>query len=460
MTYTQQQQENLVKVDFTNAHRRLPPQNVETEEWILGGIMLDPNAIARIADVLEPEAFYINAHKEIYKAALALHSLNRPTDLVCVMTWLYDNDLLEKVGGQNKLVQLVDRTVSSINIDVYAKLVTDKYLRRQLIYAGNEIVQLGYETHLDLEEVLDSSEQKVFSITEASEAATTEVEAPIDIMLRVYDQLRQPKLKGHPTGIIELDALIGGLKRKRFYIVAGRSSMGKTQFATYCAAHLLKAKQPVIFFSAEMDRDQIMTRVLAWESGVDSKAIDEGTVTSAEDFNKLGAAINTLSDIPLWLDDTDGSSLTPMKIRSTIRRAASKYGKPALVVLDYLQLLGDESGKSNRVTELDGLSRACKSISQEFDVPFMALAQINRSTEQQSNKRPGISQIRECGAIEQDADVIILLYREDYYNPNTNDKGICEIIVGKQRGGPTGTVKTIFKPETSRFLNIAKRDFD
>lgn len=452
--YAQNNQSKVVELNFGGLPG-LPPQNVEAEEAILGGILIDPNAMSRIVDSLRPEAFYIHQHREIYKAALAIHGADRPCDLMMVTTWLYDHEMLERVGGQCKLAELCDRTVSAVNIDRYADMVMDKYHRRQLIQAGNEIVELGHEIASELEDVMGRAEQKVFSLSH-SEVVAPAVEEPLDIMIRIYDQLNSPKLKGLPSDINDLDVLIGGFKRKKLYVVAGRSGMGKTQFAVNLAINVVKQKAPVVAFSAEMDRDEWMTRFMAWESGVDSKKIEEGTIESQEDYTRLADALGTLSDIPLYLDDTPGSALTPARIRSTIRRATLKYGKPALVVLDYLQLLGDESGSGNRVTELDKIANGCKAIAKEFDVPFVALAQINRATESQSNKRPVISQLRESGAIEQAADVILMLYREDYYDPNASEKGVCEIIVGKQRGGPTGTVKAIFKPETSRFLNIAQ----
>ena len=451
--------ENLLEVRFGGeVDATIPPQNLEAEEAILGGILLDPHAFGRITDILVPEAFYMGVHREIYKASLALHSANRPTDLMMVSTWLYDHDQLERVGGQAKLVQLVEQTVSAVNIDRYAELVMDKYLRRQLIHAGNEVVELGYETSQELPEILDQAEQKIFQLSHQT-ATTQEVEQPIDILLRIYDQLNSDKAKGQRTGIHDLDALIGGMKRKKLYIIAGRSGMGKTQLAVNLAAQFLKNQQPVIFFSAEMDRDELMTRVLAWESGVDSKKIEEGSVTAPEDFTRLEEAISRLSEIPLWLSDITGAELTPTVIRSAIRRATARYGKPALIVLDYLQLLGSESASVNRVGELDKLANGAKNIAKEFDVPFVALAQINRGADSQNDKRPRMEHLRESGGIEQAADVIVMLYRDEYYNQNSPDRGICELIVRKQRGGPTGTVKTIFQPETSRFLNIAKREF-
>jgi len=431
----------------------LPPQSVDAEESILGGILLDREAIGRVADILPANAFYITAHKEIYKAALTLQQQGKPTDLMSVTTWLYDHELLEKVGGQSKLAQLVERTVSAVNVDRYAELVMEKYQRRQLIQAGNEIVQLGYETSVELETVLDQSEQKIFSLTQ--QESTQTVESAFDILTRIYNGLESKEV-AHKTGLYDLDSIIGGLKAKKLYVVAGRSGMGKTQLAVFLAYQMLNAPQPVVFFSAEMDKDALMRRILACESGIDSQRIEERNLHDDE-YAPLVKAIDRLREIPLYLDDTSGVNLTPTRIRSGIRKATAMYGKPGLIVLDYLQLLGSEAGNTNRVTELDRIANSCKAIAKEFDVPFVALAQINRSVEGQNNKRPSISQLRESGAIEQAADVILLLYRDDYYNPQTPDKDTVEIIVGKHRDGRTGTAKALFKPEVSHFLNLAKK---
>ncbi|NEP13246.1 MAG: replicative DNA helicase [Symploca sp. SIO2C1] len=428
----------------------LPPQNIDAEEAILGGILLDPEAMSRIVDILYPQAFYINVHRNIYEAALALYLVGKPTDLMSVTTFLYDHKTLDKVGGQSKLAQLVERTVSAVNIDRYADLVMDKFTRRQLIKAGNEIVQLGYETSTELENVLDCSEQKIFKL---SESTTTNIETPVDIMSRIYKQIGVNEA-GLKTEIYDLDKLIGGLKKKKLYVVAGRSGIGKTQLSVWLAHQTaVFQRKPVIFFSAEMDRDELMTRIIARDSGVDSRQIEEGSL-QASDYAAILNTVEKAGTVPLWIDDTPGSGLNLMRIRAGIRRATATYGHPGLVILDYLQLLGSEDGRTNRVSELDRLANGCKSIAKEFDVPFLALAQINRSVESQKDKRPTISQLRESGGLEQASDVIMLLYRDEYYNPDTPDQGIAEIIVGKHRGGKTGTVKCLFKPETSQFLSL------
>jgi len=432
-----------------NSVASIPPQNIEAEEAILGGILLDPGAIARIVDSLQPEAFYVSTHQDIYRAALTLHNLGQPTDFMTVTSWLYDHRLLDRVGGQSKIAQLLESTVSAVNIDRYAALVMDKYLRRQLIQSGNEITQLGYDSAMELDEVLEQSEQKIFALTNQG---LIEVEPPIDIIARICNKFSDKEV-GLDTGIYDLNKLIGGLKKQKLYVIAGRSGMGKTQLAVWLAHAALIKQKPVVFFSAEMTRDELMCRLLACDSGVDSKVIEEGNEL-AIDFNAFYGSAERLGNVPLWLDDTPGSFLSITKIRAGIRRATAHYGQPALVILDYLQLLGDESGKSNRVTELDRIANGCKSVAKEFDIPFVTLAQINRSVESQSNKRPSISSLRESGGLEQAADAILLLYRDDYYNSDSEENGTIEIIVGKQRSGATGTVKCLFKPEVSQFLNL------
>ena len=444
----------IVNIDFAKTGAEVPPQAIEAEEAVLGGILLDPEAMSRVVDLLSPEAFYVGAHRELYKAVLSLYNQGQPTDFMLVAKWLHDNKLLDGIGGQNKIARLIESTVSAVNIDRYAALVMDKHQRRQLIAAGNNIVRLGHELATGLDVVLNNAEQEIFAITQ--DKNTTQIEPPAKIMLRVYENAIAPKTQGLLSGIYDLDALTGGFKPKKLYVAAGRSGMGKTQFAVALAAQALKKSEPVVFFSAEMDRDELMCRILAWESGLDSKKIEEGSLASESEFTQLSESVNILSGCPLYLDDTPGSSLTPIRIRSGIRRAIAIYGQPKLVILDYLQLLGDESSKTNRVSELDKIANGCKAIAKEFNVPFVALAQINRSVESRNDKRPLISDLRESGAIEQSADVILMLYREDYYNIDTPEQGICEVIVNKHRGGATGMVKTLFDPKTSRFNSIAQ----
>jgi replicative DNA helicase len=442
------------ELNFQALSDRLPPQNIDAEEAILGGILLDPEAIGRIADLLHPEAFYITAHQEIYRAALLLQSQGKPTDLMSVATWLYDRALLEKVGGQAKLAQLVDRTVSAVNIDQYAALVMDKYLRRKLIRVGNEIAQLGHETAVDLENVLDRAEQKVFGITQ--DRPQQGMMATADILTHTFSDIESRSLgmvlPGLSCGFYDLDAMTQGFQRSDLIIVAGRPSMGKTAFSL-CLSRNIAAfhKLPVAVFSLEMSKEQLVQRMLAGEAQIESGRLRAGRI-SHQEWEPLGHAISNLSQLPMFIDDTPNISVT--EIRSKARRLqAEQGGALGMILLDYLQLM--EGGGDNRVQELSKVTRSLKGLARELNVPIIALSQLSRGVESRTNKRPMMSDLRESGAIEQDADLIIMLYRDEYYNPDTPDRGIAEIIITKHRNGPTGTVKLLFEPQFTRFRNLA-----
>jgi replicative DNA helicase len=443
------------ELDFSAFSNSLPPQNVEAEESILGGILLDPDAIGRVADLLRPEAFYINAHKEIYKAAFALHNQGKPTDLMSVTTWLYDHELLEKVGGTSKLAQLVDRTVSAVNIDRYALLVMDKYLRRQLIQVGNEVVQLGYETSTELETILDRVEQKIFSLTQTSPKLGL---TPIaDTLVQTFQEIETrhegAALPGLPSNFYDLDAMTGGFQRSDLIIIAGRPSMGKTSFALGIARNIAE-NFPVAVFSLEMSKEQLVQRLLASEAGIESNYLRTGRI-SQNQWEPLSHALGTLSSLPIYIDDTPSQSV--MQMRSQVRRLqAEKGGKLGLVLIDYLQLM-EGSGSENRVQELSRITRSLKGLARELSVPVIALSQLSRGVEVRTNKRPMMSDLRESGSIEQDADLIIMLYRDSYYNPDSPDRDVAEVIITKHRNGPTGTVKLLFRPELTKFLNLATK---
>ncbi len=382
-------------LNFSAPSNALPPQNVDAEESILGGILLDPEAIGRVADVLRPEALYISAHQEIYQAALALHGQGKPTDLMSVTTWLYDHDLLEKVGGQGKLAQLVERTVSAVNIDRYAALVMDKYLRRQLIQAGHEIAQLGYETSQDLETVLDHSEQKIFSLTQTRPQqglvpiSETLIQAFQEIETRHQETAFLP---GLPSNFYDLDAMTGGFQRSDLIIIAGRPSMGKTSFAMGVARNIAE-KLPVAIFSLEMSKEQLVQRMLASEAEIESNYLRTGRIAASQ-WEKLSYALGTLSELPIFIDDT--ANQTVMQMRSQARRLqAERGGKLGLILIDYLQLM-EGSGSENRVQELSRITRSLKGLARELGVPVIALSQLSRGVELRTNKRPMMSDLREC----------------------------------------------------------------
>ena len=413
--------------------------NIEAEEAILGGILFDPEAISVVADILSVKAFCLRSHQQIYKTALELYHKDKPTDPMQVSTWLADHKLLEKIGGHNKLSQLVNRTVSAVNIDRYAALVINKYQRRELVRIGHEIVELGYDTSTELEAVFNASEEKIFNLTTNKQEKFQPL--PIsDCIASVIDKIGQGSSPAYPTGLNNLDSLIGGLIKQDLIIVAARASMGKTWLACHLANHLATEQQkPVVFFSAEMSQEQLTKRFLSIHSGIDSHRLMHNQIYEDEDKSLVNGLTNLL-ELPIIIDDTPATQLAPSKVRSVLRRIQSERGELGLVVLDYIQKLGDRSAV-NRAQTVGKFSGAFKDIAKEFDVPFVALAQINRGVESQADKRPGMASIKDSGDLEQDGDLILLLYREDYYKPDTTDSGIMEVIVGKNRNGSTGSGK-------------------
>ncbi|UIE38190.1 replicative DNA helicase [Leptodesmis sichuanensis] len=442
------------ELNFQAYSDRLPPQNIDAEEAILGGILLDPEAISRVADLVRPEAFYLTAHQEIYRTMLALQNQGLPTDLMSVMTWLRDRGLLDKVGGQTKLIQLIDRTVSAVNIDQYAQLVMDKYMRRKLIQVGGEISQLGYDTSRDLEQVLDLSEQKIFNVTQ--DRPQQGLAATADILTHTFSDIESRSLgmvlPGLSCGYYDLDAMTQGFQRSDLIIVAGRPSMGKTSFVMNIARNIAAFhKLPVAIFSLEMSKEQLVQRLLASEVRIESGRLRSGRV-SQQEWEPLGHAISALSQLPIFIDDTPNISVNEMRSKSR-RLQAEQGGALGLILLDYLQLM--EGGGDNRVQELSKVTRSLKALARELSVPVIALSQLSRSVESRTNKRPMMSDLRESGAIEQDADLIMMLYREEYYIPDTPDRGIAEVIIAKHRNGPTGTVKLLFESQFTQFRNLA-----
>lgn len=437
----------------------LPPQNVDAEESILGGILLDPEAMGRVADRLVPESFYISSHQTIYRAAETLNLEGKPIDIMTVTVWLQDRGLLDTIGGTAKLAQLVDRTVSAVNIDRYADLVRDKYLRRQLITAGHEIVDLAFDTSQDLEIILDKSEQKIFSLTEERpQQGLTPISKSVVQAFKDIQELQQStELPGHHSGFYDLDAMTSGFQRSDLIILAGRPSMGKTAFGLSIAANIAKEHNlPVAIFSLEMSKEQLAQRLIASEAQIESNRLRSGRISQA-DMEPLLTALETLSTLPIFIDDSSNTSV--MQMRSEARRLQAEQGKLGLILLDYLQLM--EGSSDNRVQELSRMTRSLKLLARELNVPTIVLSQLSRGVEQRNNKRPMMSDLRESGSIEQDADLVIMLYRDSYYNPDSPDRDIAEVIIAKHRNGPTGTVKLLFRPELTKFLNIAggRNDF-
>ena len=434
---------------------QLPPQNLEAEEAVLGGILLDPDAMGRIDDVLRPEAFYLTAHREVYRTALMLHSQGKPTDLTDMAAWLADTGQLEKVGGTNRLVELVERTLSTASIDQVARLVMDKYLRRQLIRSGNEVIRLGFDQSKPMEQVLDEAEQQIFAISQ--EKPSVGLTPTAEILTSTFNEIESRSVGTSVAGIAvnfyDLDAITQGLQRSDLIIVAGRPAMGKTSIVLNIAKNVAQLHQlPVCVFSLEMSKEQLTYRLLSTEVGIESGRLRTGRLQQ-EEWPLLGQGINTLGQLPLFIDDKPNSGV--LEMRSLCRRLMAEQGKElGLIVIDYLQLM-EGTTPDNRVQELSRITRGLKGMARELNVPVIALSQLSRGVESRTNKRPMLSDLRESGSIEQDADLVLMIYRDEYYNPDTADRGITEVIVTKHRNGPVGTVKLLFEPQFTRFRNLA-----
>jgi replicative DNA helicase len=428
------------------------PNNTEVEENILGSILLDPSAISRVIDLLTPEAFYLAAHSMIYQAASELYHQDKPTNLLSVKAWLSDRKLLEQVECEAKLVKLADWKVSSANIDHLASLVIEKYKRRELITAGHDLVKLGHDTTIELQSIFDRSEQKIFNLTTNKEDKF-KPKAISDCLATVFNKILEGTSPAYSTGLAHLDASIGGLVKQDLIIIAARASMGKTWLACHLMNHIASTQsKPVVFFSAEMSSEGLTKRLLSMHSGIDSNQLHRHQIYD-DDAEALKNAVATLKELPIIIDDTSASTLTPTKIRSVLRKIRHERGELGLVVLDYIQQLGDRDA-GNRAQAVGKFSGAFKDIAKEFDVPFIALAQINRGVESRNNKRPGMSDIKDSGDIEQDMDLGLLLYRDEYYNKDSSDPGVMEIIVSKNRNGSVGTCKVRFDPSIGKFTDL------
>ena len=431
------------------------PQNIEAEEAILGGILLDPDGIVIVSEILKPEHFSLTKHQVIYQAALCLYAMGKPTDLLSVCTYLADNRQLEKIGGQAALAQVIDRTISSVNIDIYSHLVYEKYLRRQLIKVSGDINSLAYEPG-EIGEILDQAESKIFNLTEQGQTSDRVVAHAGDILVGVFRSLEEicaGESKRQPTGFYDLDEILnGGLTPGNLILLAGRPSMGKTAFALNIAQSIIeKSNKSALIFSLEMGKDELIQRMLAANSGVPSSKIATAKLSEKE-YSAIALSIGTMSLWPLYIDDSPNPSV--MEMRSKCRKMAAQQNL-GVVIIDYLQLMGG-GDPTNRVQEITAITRNLKCLARELQIPIILLSQLNRNLESRNDKRPKMSDFRESGSIEQDADVAIMLYRDEYYNPETTDRGIAEIIVAKHRNGGTGTIKLLFDAEFTKFKNLKK----
>jgi replicative DNA helicase len=438
---------------------KLPPQNIEAEQAILGGILLDPEAIARVKDILVAEAFYINAHRDIYTAALELDNQSKPTDLLAVISWLEDRNQLLKVGGRNQLASLVDRTVSAVNIDALAQLVMDKYHRRQLIKVSGEIYHLAHDQTEEISKQLERSSSKLLEVNNSAIASSSEPTPISDILINAFERIEERNMSTTPpgvtTGFYDLNAMLGGFKPGKLITIAGRPSMGKSSFLGNLAFNVSWLESlPTVIFSLEMDKEEWGDRFLSTDVSIESCHLQRGQVSESQ-WEPLAASINKLSELPIYIDDSP--VLTVNSIRSKVKQLIAKHGRIGMVGIDYLQLMeGTDSDSYNLAFQIGKITRALKQLARECNTTVVILSQLNRGVEGRNNKRPMMSDLRESGRIEEDSDSVLLLYRDEYYNHDTPDRGVAEVLVVKNRGGATGTVKLLFDPQFTCFKNLAR----
>ena len=435
-------------------YQKVLPQNIEAEQSVLGGILIDNEALPKVLEIIEPNDFYRDNHKKIFLAFLELFENNIPLDIITVTELLQKKGELTNVGGATYLASLVDSVPTTANITHYAKIIKEKSILRSLIAKATDIVNLGFEASEDVAEILDKAEEAIFSITQ--QRIQTSYYSIKEIIKQTFEAIEELSSKkdsvtGIPTGFIDFDRLTAGLQPSDLIIIAGRPVMGKTSFTLNIAQHAAtRAGVPVGFFSLEMSKEQLALRMLCAEARINSQKIRSGFL-SERDWLRLTDAAATLSEAPIFIDDTP--ALSVLEIRAKARRLKSEHNI-GLIIVDYLQLMKGKGRVDTREREISEISRSLKALAKELNIPVVAVSQLNRRVEERENKRPRLADLRESGAIEQDADLIVFIYRDEVYNEDTPDKGIAEIIIGKQRSGPTGVVKLAFLDKYTRFENL------
>jgi len=436
---------------------RIPPHSLQAEQSVLGGLMLDNECWDVVADRVSADDFYRKDHKLIFNAIGTLAKRDEPFDVVTISETLELENTLNDVGGLAYLGGLAKDTPSAANISSYADIVRMRSVRRQLIHIGNEISDSGFNTEgKEISELLDQAETKVFKIAEQGSKGQNGFESIKNLLAIAVDKIQelhesQNSITGVSTGFKDLDEMTSGLQPADLIIVAGRPSMGKTSFAMNLAENVaIQTKMPVAVFSMEMPGDSLAMRMMSSLGRIDQHKVRTGQLDDDE-WPRMQSSINLLAEANLFIDDT--AALSPVEVRARARRLMKENGQLGLIVLDYLQLMQSPSSSESRVAEISDISRSLKALAKELNVPVVALSQLNRNLEQRPNKRPVMSDLRESGSIEQDADVIMFIYRDEVYNEDSDDKGLAEIIIGKQRNGPIGTCRLTFFGQYTRFEN-------
>ncbi len=442
---------------------RRPTFSYEAEQSVLGAILLDNAIMDHIADLLVPQDFYVGAHRVTFQAMLTLLDRGDPADPVILKQYLEKNNELEAVGGPGYFARLIDTVPATANAKAYAHLVRDKAILRALASTASSIADDIYRsTTQPIDELLDTAEQRIFAVGESRTQRRSNYADLKSILPPIFDRLnllmsRQEAVTGVPTGFTDMDRLLAGLQKSDLLILAGRPAMGKTALVMNLAANTaLDHQTPVAVFSLEMSKEQLTTRLLSCTARVDAQGLRTGKIRD-EDYDKLVHAAQELSQAPIYIDDSP--SLSIMTLRAKARRLKRERGIQLLIV-DYLQLMQGESNQENRVQEISQISRGLKGLAKELDIPVLALSQLSRKVEERPNKRPLLSDLRESGSIEQDADIVMFVYREEVYKENDPSlAGLAELIVAKQRNGPTGTVRLTFQKQYTRFENHASTDY-
>jgi len=440
----------------------IPPQNTDAEASLLGAILIDSDAIVKIADKVGSGDFYDEKHQRIYEAIIGLYEKHSPIDVLTLSNQLKNTGFLEFVGGNEYLTQLTNHVPTAVHVEQYADIVAQKSLRRRLIKAGTDITSIAYDEVRGLQELIELAETKLFNISQQHvKQDLVSLEAVLSESFDRLDELHKDKTKirGIPTGYKDLDNILAGLQASDLFIIAARPSMGKSALALNIAHNVaLKSEQAVLIFSLEMSKEQLVDRMLAMESGVDAWALRTGNLADA-DFEKIGQAMGTLSEAQIFIDDTP--SITVSELRTKARREA--HQRPlGLIIVDYLQLMSGGNrfgGDGNRVQEISEISRGLKGIARELNVPLVALSQLSRSVESRNPQIPQLADLRESGSIEQDADVVAFIYREEFYNPQTDRKNIADIFIKKHRNGPTGNIELYFDREKQRFISLDTKHY-
>ena len=437
---------------------KIPPNDVEAEQAVIGSMLTDRDAVISALEVLKEEDFYREDNKTIYEAILNLYNRSEPIDIITLKAELTSMGMFDKIGGLEYIVGLPEKVPTTANVEKYISIVKEKSELRRLIKAANEIIEQGYDPTENIDDIMNSAEKKIFNIMQDKDQKSY---SPIkDVLIDAFTELEQlynqkQHITGVPTGFIDLDYKTAGLHNSDLILIAARPAMGKSAFALNIATNAaLKAKVPAVLFSLEMSKEQMVNRILCSEAMVDSNKVRTGKIDD-DDWIKLADTMGDLSEAPIYIDDTPGISINEIRAKCRKLKLEKNIG---LVVIDYLQLVQGSSKRAqgSREQEISEISRSLKILAKEINVPVIALSQLSRAPEQRPDHRPMLSDLRESGAIEQDADIVMFLYRDDYYNEDSEDKGLAEVIVAKHRAGSTGTVKLVWLGNYTKFANMER----